>query len=133
MLQLSRIQRNHLLKWLVIILTMEVILFFFPLLAWKALLALGVAFLIGFLLRILDSYPGKYEPPILDLLSGALALICGVGCFVAGKTDVAVRLFILLAPPFALVPHFVYIIRRLERAAKESERDQCMFSRKGGM
>lgn len=124
MLQLSRIQKNFLLKWLVIILIVELFLFFFPLLAWKAFLALGVAFLIGFLLRVLDSYPGKYEPPILDLLSGALALICGVGCFVAGKTDVIVRLFILLAPPFALVPHFVYIICRLGRAAEESARNQ---------
>jgi len=69
-------------------------------------------------------YPGKYEPLTLDLLSGALALICGVGCFVAGKTDGIVRLFILLAPPFALVPHFVYIICKLGRAAEESARNQ---------
>jgi hypothetical protein len=122
--ELSRIRRNHLLKWLVIILVVEVLLFFFPFLAWKAFLALGVAFLMGFLLRVLGSYPGKYEPPILDLLSGALALICGVWCFVAGKTDVAVRLFILVAPPFALVPHFVYIICRLGRAAEGSARNQ---------
>ena len=124
MLQLSRIQRNHLLKWLVIILAVEVLLFFFPFLAWKAFLTLGIAFWVGFLLRVLGVYPGKYEPLILDLLSGALALIGGVWCFVAGKTDVIVRLFILLAPPFALVPHFVYIICRLGRAVEESARNQ---------
>ena len=122
--ELSRIQRNHLLKWLAIIVVVEAILFFFPFLAWKALLALGIAFWVGFLLRALGIYPGKYEPLILDLLSGALALICGVWCFVAGKTDGIVRLFILLAPPFALIPHFVYIIYRLGCAGEESACNQ---------
>ena len=124
MRHLSRIQKNFLLRWLGTILIVELFLFLFPLLAWKVFLAVGVAFLIGFLLRVLNLYPGKYEPPILDLLSGALALICGLGCFIAGKTDVIVRLFILLAPPFALTPHFLYIIHRVGRATEESARNR---------
>jgi hypothetical protein len=124
MMQLNRIQKHLLLKWLVIILIVEVFLFFFSFLAWKAFLALGGAFVIGFLLRVLDSYPGRYEPPILDLLSGALALVCGVGCFAVGKTDAIVRLFILLAPPFALIPHFVYIVYGMGRATEDSVHSQ---------
>ncbi len=122
---LNRIQRNHLLKWLVIILTMEVILFFLPVLAWKAFLTLGMAFLICFLLRVLDFYPGKYEPPILDLLSGALAFIGGIGCFVAGASPFVVSFFVVLTPPLALIPHFVYIINSKELALQESGRKKC--------
>lgn len=119
MLKLSRIQRNHLLKWLIIIMIMEAFLLFFPPLAWKALLALGVAFLIGLLLRFLGVYPGKYEPLVLDLLSGALAIMCGIGCFAARNSPLAVGFFIILAPPFALIPHFVYIINTMGGAAKD--------------
>lgn len=125
MLELSRGQRNHLLKWLVIILTMEVILFFFPVLAWKAFLTLGMAFLIGFLLRVLGFYPGKYEPPILDLLSGALAFMCAIGSFAAKNSPLISGLFIVLAPPFALIPHFVYIIHEMGRAPKGLVDKEC--------
>lgn len=109
MLELSRNQRDHLVQWLIIILIVEVFLFFFPLLAWGVFLISGMAFLIGFVLRALGIYPGKYEPLILDLLSGVLALLGAVGCLAARTSALTISLRIL-TPPFAIVPHFVYIV-----------------------
>jgi len=115
-LTLTQNQKSHLLQWLVMILILESLLILFPLLAWRIFLACGAAFLFGFVLRLLNVYPGKHEPLILDLLSGILAVVGAIGCLAAG-TSYFLSALRIAVPPLSATPHIIYIMRNRDIAA----------------
>ena len=108
-LALTRNQKDHLLQWAIIIAVVEVIVIAFPTFAWGIFLVGGIAFLVGFVLRMFHAYPGKEEPLLVDLLSGVLALAGGIGCMILNASSLVV-IPRMATPPVAIVPHFVYIV-----------------------
>jgi len=108
-LPFTRNQKDHLVQWVIIIAIVELILLAFPVLACAMFLIGGAAFLVGFVLRMFNAYPGKDEPLLLDVLSGLLALAGGVGCLLFNTSPLVVILR-LATPPVAVLPHFIYII-----------------------
>ncbi len=103
-------QRGHIFQWLIIIVFIELFLFFGPVYNWLKLALIGFAFIMGFLIRLFKKYPGESEPLIVDLSTGAIAfllilfftIVKNLSLQFAGK---------ILAPFIILIPHFIYIFR----------------------
>ena len=112
-MKLTRNQWMHLLGWVVVILLVQIALLIIPQYA-PFIFGVGTgAFIIGFILRALSLYPGKSEPPILDLSSGLLGLIATILFLPKEVINIPVNIPIRLSlfiPPVVLLPHIVYII-----------------------
>lgn len=105
----SKRQKQTLKLWFTIILLAEVI-FTIP---WKFSIYLyvigGALFLIGFILRLIDKYPGKAEPLILDVSSGLLCFCI----FIVSKITFN-PIIIYTGPIIVLLPHIIYILLYLQ-------------------
>lgn len=101
----------HLVQWLIIITIMVLFLIFLPVWMWLKLTIIGTAFLIGFLLRMFRRYPGNYEPPVVDILTSAIAYL-SIFIFMLIKDENIQLVMAILNPFLILIPHLVYIIRK---------------------
>jgi len=63
----------------------------------------------GFLLRVLNVYPGEKEPLILDFSAVALSLLYALLSVAAGFS--AWRYVLIFSSSVIVFPHFVYILR----------------------
>ena len=109
MSSLSDIQKRYILHWLRIALIGEALLLFWPS-TEHILYIIAVCFLIGFLLRFLNKYPGKQEPLLLDILGVIFALALST---IYSNTIIS-KFVIMLIAPIIILPHIIYILSSKE-------------------
>lgn len=102
-------QVDHLLQWMLILIPVELFLFLVPLKPWIVLVIIGIAFMIGFLLRVFKVYPGENEPLVVDFSTSILAFLASY-CISLVKDLEVLLVSKFFSPFFILIPHFVYII-----------------------
>ncbi len=108
---MNRNQANHLMQWLIYIIFAIIVLIFIPVeSAWIFLLAVGAAFIVAYILRLVKKYPGKEEPLYIDLLSGIISIFMIIPYqFITGTR--IIFFLKIITPVIILIPHFVYIIK----------------------
>lgn len=70
---------------------------------------IALLFFGSLLLRLLDVYPGKKEPLILDFSGAAIALLFAATAFVLSPSQL--RLILIPISSIIVLPHLVYILR----------------------
>ncbi|UCC94871.1 MAG: hypothetical protein JSW40_08675 [Candidatus Omnitrophota bacterium] len=100
-------QKSLIIFWVIVVIIAESIMFVLN--KHLAILYLAVAclFLAGFILRVLNIYPGKKEPLILDFSAMVIALLFA---YVSQIFELSNGRFILIAISSLIIfPHLVYI------------------------
>jgi len=104
----TRTKKSLIIYWVTLVIIAEIIMLFLNRYLSVIYLIIAGMFLIGFLLRILRLYPGKYEPLILDfsaiLISFLFAYIAEVFRLSNG------RFVVILFSSLIILPHLAYII-----------------------
>lgn len=107
---LSDNQFRTLLMWFLCILAVEIIMLIFNKKLPLIYAVIGGVFLVGFLLRLLNIYPGKSEPVILDLLAFFIAFIMGGAAYTLNNSPF--RYLLIFISSLIVIPHIIYIITK---------------------
>jgi len=107
---LTKNQKGNLIHWALIFAPIEVITLLFHKITCFLMIMIGIAFFIGFFLRLIGKYPGKHEPLILDISSGTIAVVGGLSYlfFTPGMLAIFFRGMLLI---IILIPHLIYILK----------------------
>ena len=106
MKKLSVIKKQYILHWILLLSVAEFLIFFLSHLQILFLLLIAGGFFVGFLLRLLQVYPGRREPLFLDLFSCCLALLLSALASWLKPSNAV----ILVLLPVLVVPHIYHII-----------------------
>ena len=101
-------QWSYIKFWLVVIIISEVVLFLLNRYLAMLYLVIAILFLLGFILRILNLYPGRKEPLLLDSSAVIIALMFA---YIAVMLKISNLRFLLIPVSSIIVlPHLKYII-----------------------
>jgi len=106
---LSRRQKQLFKFWFSAIIVAEVILSISLKFSIYLYIVGGILFLGGFILRVLNKYPGNKEPLVLDISSGLISFVIAFILYNYGYN----RVSIYLGPLIVLLPHLLYILLSL--------------------
>ncbi|MGD9014697.1 MAG: hypothetical protein PVI33_01555 [Candidatus Omnitrophota bacterium] len=105
---LTKQQWSYIKFWLVVVIIAEVIMFLLNEYLVMLYLVIAVFFLCGFILRILNLYPGKKEPHLLDSSAVVIALLFA---YVSAMLKISnMRFLLILTSSIIILPHLKYII-----------------------
>lgn len=77
-------------------------------------LVIALLFLGGFVLRLLNLYPGRPEPLILDLSGIFIALVFACAANILDLSSL--RFLLILISSLIILPHIIYIVKRTDIA-----------------
>ncbi|MGM0366606.1 MAG: hypothetical protein ACQEP5_08745 [Actinomycetota bacterium] len=103
-------QRDHFIQWLMVIAALETVILLVPVRLWLKAAVIGLAFLIGFLLRFIKVYPGAEEPLAIDIATACIAFLF-MFVFIYVKKPVFQMAAGIALPLVILIPHIIYIAK----------------------
>ena len=110
---LSQGQRSLIMFWVVVVLAAEIIMFVFNQHLPRIYLVVALLFTGGFALRIVNRYPGKKEPLILDFSGIVIALLFTYLATLLAVSNI--RFVLILCSSLIILPHIIYIISNEKR------------------
>ena len=106
----SKKQWFYLRHWIILLISAELIMMLFNRYLWISYLVIAGLFLVGFLLRVFNLYPGVKEPLVLDFSAVLISALMSYVSFLIKDSNI--RFILIIVSSIIILPHLIYIICR---------------------